>query len=82
MRLFTGSVQIKNISQGGCESCSSDPVRRLAWRPLDFSGHSLRAGCATQSAVNGASEAPIMRMTGHKSVNMVRRYIHDGELVA
>lgn len=45
-----------------------------------FSGHSLRAGCATQSAINGASEATIMRMTGHRSVNMVRRYIRDGEL--
>ena len=39
-----------------------------------FSAHSLRSGLATQAAVNGATEAAIMRQTGHKSVAMVRRY--------
>jgi integrase len=45
-----------------------------------FSGHSLRAGLATQAAINGASERSIMRQTGHRSSAMVRRYIRDGEL--
>ena len=35
---------------------------------------------ATMAAINGASERSIMRQTGHKSVQMVRRYIRDGEL--
>jgi hypothetical protein len=33
-----------------------------------------------QAARNGASERSIMKQTGHKSVQMVRRYIREGEL--
>lgn len=46
----------------------------------DFAGHSLRSGLATSAAMAGASERAIMNQTGHKSVNMVRRYIRDGSL--
>jgi integrase len=46
----------------------------------EFSGHSLRAGLATSAAMAGASERSIMNQTGHRSVNMVRRYIRDGSL--
>jgi site-specific recombinase XerD len=45
-----------------------------------FAGHSLRAGLATSAAIGGASERSIMAQTGHRSVNMVRRYIRDGSL--
>jgi site-specific recombinase XerD len=54
------------------EAASLDPDR--------YSGHSLRAGLATSAAAAGAQERDIMRQTGHKSVQMVRRYIRDGEL--
>jgi len=40
-----------------------------------YSGHSLRAGCVTQAALNGASEVNIMRQTGHTSHATVRGYI-------
>jgi len=43
-------------------------------------GHSLRAGHATSAAMAGASERSIMNQTGHKSVQMVRRYIRKGSL--
>jgi integrase len=45
-----------------------------------FAGHSLRAGLATSAAAAGASERSIMDQTGHKSVQMVRRYIREGSL--
>jgi site-specific recombinase XerD len=45
-----------------------------------LAGHSLRSGLATTAARNGASEMSIMRQTGHKSVQMVRRYIRAGSL--
>jgi site-specific recombinase XerD len=45
-----------------------------------LAGHSLRAGHATTAARNGASEASIMRQTGHRSVQMVRRYIREGSV--
>jgi site-specific recombinase XerD len=46
----------------------------------EFAGHSLRSGLATSAAAAGASERSIMNQTGHRSVNMVRRYIKDGSL--
>jgi site-specific recombinase XerD len=59
-------------------------VKKLALRAgLDaakYAGHSLRAGHATSAAIAGASERSIMNQTGHRSVQMVRRYIRDGSL--
>jgi len=43
-------------------------------------GHSLRAGCVTQAAMNGVREFVIMRQTGHKTVTTLRRYIRSGEI--
>jgi site-specific recombinase XerD len=43
-------------------------------------GHSLRAGCVTQCAINGVREFMIMRQTGHKTVATLRRYIRSGEI--
>ena len=45
-----------------------------------YAGHSLRSGFATSTAENGAEERSIMAMTGHKSTEMVRRYIKDANL--
>ena len=46
----------------------------------NFSGHSLRSGFATTAAESGAEERSIMAMTGHKSTEMVRRYIKEANL--
>ena len=46
----------------------------------DYSGHSLRSGFATSTAGYGADERSIMAMTGHKSAEMVRRYIREANL--
>jgi len=46
----------------------------------DYSGHSLRSGFATVSAEAGADERSIMAMTGHKTTQMVRRYIKEANL--
>jgi len=45
-----------------------------------YSGHSLRSGFATSTAESGAEERNIMAMTGHKSAEMVRRYIKEANL--
>lgn len=59
-------------------------VKKLAERAglnaANYAGHSLRAGHATSAAIAGASERAIMNQTGHRSVQMVRRYIRDGSL--
>ena len=46
----------------------------------NFSGHSLRSGFATVAAESGADERSIMAMTGHKTTQMVRRYIQEANL--
>ena len=46
----------------------------------NYSGHSLRSGFATSAAESGAEERNIMAMTGHKSPEMVRRYIREANL--
>jgi integrase len=60
-------------------------VKKLAFRagldPAKYAGHSLRAGHATSAAIAGASERSIMNQTGHRSVQMVRRYIREGSLL-
>jgi site-specific recombinase XerD len=45
-----------------------------------YAGHSLRSGFATSTAESGAEERNIMAMTGHKTTQMVRRYIQEANL--
>ena len=45
-----------------------------------YAGHSLRSGFATSTAESGAEERSIMSMTGHKTTQMVRRYIKEANL--
>ena len=45
-----------------------------------YSGHSLRSGFASSAAELGAEERSIMAMTGHKTTQMVRRYIQEANL--
>jgi len=46
----------------------------------NYSGHSLRSGFATVTAESGADERSIMAMTGHKTSQMVRKYIREANL--
>jgi integrase len=72
----------------GAARLSDKAVARLVKRaaeaaglePSRLSGHSLRSGLATAAAKAGKSERSIMAQTGHRSAQMVRRYIRDGEL--
>jgi len=48
--------------------------------PIKYGGHSLRSGFATSAADSGVEERNIMSMTGHKTTQMVRRYIQEANL--
>ena len=54
--------------------------RRAGMDPRTYAGHSLRAGLATSAAQGGAPERAIMRQTGHRSAEVLRRYIRAGTL--
>jgi integrase len=67
------------LSPQGIARVVQRAVARIGLDPKDFAGHSLRSGFATEAAAQGASERAIMRQTGHKSLEMVRRYIREGD---
>jgi site-specific recombinase XerD len=45
-----------------------------------LAGHSMRSGIATSLAKKGVNENEIKKITGHKSTQMVQRYIQDAEV--
>ncbi len=55
-------------------------IKKTGINNTNYSGHSLRSGFATTAAESGAEERSIMAMTGHKSTEMVRRYIKEANL--
>ena len=56
------------------------PRERIEDRVSSISGHSLRAGFVTSSAAEGVQEHVIMRQTGHKRIETLRRYIREEDL--
>ena len=77
-----------NITEKRLFPCSDKTVALIVKKYLgligldnkQYSGHSLRSGFATSTAASGADERSIMAMTGHKSTEMVRRYIKEANL--
>ena len=55
-------------------------VRKRGNDNKKYAGHSLRSGFATSTAEMGADERSIMAMTGHKTTQMVRRYIREANI--
>jgi site-specific recombinase XerD len=76
-------INISKLSNGYIFNISDKMVAILIKKYLSlagfdskkYSGHSLRSGFATVTASFGADEKSIMNMTGHKTTQMVRRYI-------
>ena len=58
-----------------------DSLKLAGIENKNFSGHSLRSGFATVAADSGADERSIMAMTGHKTTEMVRRYIRQANFL-
>jgi integrase len=75
-----GKIQEKRLGGIDVARIVKKLAQRAALDPARFAGHSLRAGHATSAAIAGASERSIMAQTGHRSVQMLRRYIRDGNL--
>ena len=81
--IFRSMTRHQTVRKG---TLSGQAVARLVKRYAkaarltgDFSGHSLRAGCITAAALDGANERDIMRHSRQKNVTTVRKYIRDGE---
>ena len=57
-----------------------DYLNKAGFDSKSYSGHSLRSGFASVTAEAGADERSIMAMTGHKTTQMVRRYIREANI--
>lgn len=75
-----GQVQTIPLSDKAVALIVKKMATAAGLNPKLYAGHSLRAGLATQAAMNGVEERVIQNQTGHKSVNVLRRYIRDGSL--
>jgi len=75
-----GKLQAGRLSGVDVARIVKKLAKKAGLNPANYAGHSLRAGHATSAAIAGASERSIMNQTGHKSVQMVRRYIREGNL--
>ena len=75
-----GSVSERPLHADSVAYLIKRAAGRAGLETIEYAGHSLRAGLATQAAMNGASEMAIMRQTGHRSVTTVRKYIREGTL--
>ncbi len=81
-------IKHANISRGKIYNISDKSVSLIIkkyalianYDPKKYGGHSLRSGFATSAAEAGAEERHIMAMTGHKTTQMVRRYINEANL--
>jgi hypothetical protein len=65
---------VANIVRAYAERAGLDASR--------FSGHSLRSGLLTSAAAKGASIFKMMDVSRHKSVDTLRGYVRDAELLS
>jgi integrase len=72
------NISSKRLSTNAVAKVVKRTAERLGVDPKEISGHSLRAGLATQAAEEGLSERSIMKQTRHKSVQVLRKYIREG----
>ncbi|WP_108671390.1 site-specific integrase [Peribacillus acanthi] len=53
-------------------------IEKIGMDSKDFAGHSLRSGLSTSAAMMGMTDIAIMKQTGHKTREMVDRYVQAG----
>ena len=81
-RRFTkgSSLSVKRLTDQSVVLLMKEYLNLAGIENKDFAGHSLRSGFATVAAEHGADERSIMAMTGHKTTQMVRRYIKEANI--
>jgi site-specific recombinase XerD len=75
-----GNVQPRRLSDKAVALVVKRCAAAAGLDPAEFAGHSLRAGLATSAALGGAAEWEIMRQTGHRTSEMVQKYIREADL--
>jgi len=75
-----GHVATTGLHRDSIAAIFKTAASRAGMNATNIAGHSVRAGMATQAALNGSSERAIARTTRHRSRRVLRRYIRPGEM--
>jgi integrase len=75
-----GKLGEGRISPGAIATIVKQRISEIGRDPSCYSGHSLRAGFATEAARLGAPNWRIKAQTGHVTDSALERYIREGEL--
>jgi integrase len=75
-----GYISATGLHRDSIAAISKTAAMRAGMNATNIAGHSVRAGMATQSALNGSSERAIAKTTRHRSQRVLRRYIRPGEM--
>jgi len=75
-----GRILEQQLSDRAVADVVKAAVASVGLDPKLYSGHSLRAGCATSAAQAGYDLMQIMQQTRHKSVDVAKIYVREVEL--
>lgn len=75
-----GRVASPGLHHDSIAAIFKTAAARAGMNATNIAGHSVRAGMATQAALNGSSERAIAKTTRHKSRRILLRYIRPGEM--
>ncbi len=75
-----GRIQTSRLTAGSVALILKACATGAGLAASDISGHSLRSGLVTSAAQVGASTYKIQQQTGHRSVEMLARYVRDANL--
>jgi integrase len=75
-----GGVGQSQLSAQSIALILKDYAKAVGLNPANISGHSLRSGLVTSAIQAGVAVHKIQQQTGHRSVEMLARYIRDAGL--
>ena len=75
-----GNVSSTGLHRDSIAAIFKTAAMRAGMNATNIAGHSVRAGMATQAALNGSSERAIARTTRHRLRRILRRYIRPGDM--
>jgi integrase len=75
-----GGVGQSQLSPQSIALILKDYAKTVGLNPANISGHSLRSGLVTSAIQAGVAVHKIQQQTGHRSVEMLARYIRDAGL--
>lgn len=70
----TGRLGRRRLSGHSIGALVKSHAAEAGLDPAEVGAHSLRAGCVTAALQGGAGEIAVMKTTGHRSVETLRRY--------